>query len=419
MTRVEAAVGSPTRRSEKWLAGMDATARWGAVGLMLGVPTSIALVNIGIFFMLVGWALSGRWDRKFAIVRSHPITLPCVGLFALVLVGTLYTEAPDTVVWKHLYVYSKFPMMLVLLTVFDDALWRSRAMAAFVIGSVITLLSTYANIWVQVPWSDSQGQGLGVSHHVFNDYIAQGLAMAVFVAWCFVRCSTESGLRARVLLALLAGLTIFSITHLLAGRTGQLVLLSMAAVMALVSAPARWRIPAVLAVFVVGVSILLSSSLLQDRVLQAWADFQHYNDGGVTTTSIGARLDMWSNAWNMFIESPLWGQGTGGYQAISSQIYRDPSHCRLSCIHPHNQYLFFAVEHGLPGLILYAWLLVAVARHAMRSVAGERAMLAGFLTILFVDGFINGPFWVTTERHLFASMLPLLMATWAARWSDR
>ena len=41
-----------------------------------------------------------------------------------------------------------------------------------------------------------------------------------------------------------------------------------------------------------------------------------------------------------------------------------------------------------------------------------RNLLVAFLAILFVDSFINGPFWVTTERHLFASVLPLLLAGW-------
>ena len=44
--------------------------------------------------------------------------------------------------------------------------------------------------------------------------------------------------------------------------------------------------------------------------------------------------------------------------------------------------------------------------------ARYRNLLVAFLAMLFVDSFINGPFWVTTERHLFASVLPLLLAGW-------
>lgn len=401
---------------EPWFArvqaGMDSLARWSAVALMLGVPTSIALVNITLFLLLVGWCFSGGFERKFAAIRANPITLPSLGLFALVLLGALYTEAAGAVVRSHLYVYSKLPLMLLLLTLFDDQLWRRRAMGAFVIGCVITLVSTYANIWVEVPWSDSHQRGFGVSHHVFNDYIAQGLAMSVFVAWCLVQSFAARSRTLQVGFVALTALAIFSITHLLAGRTGQLVVLSMCGVMVLVNAPSRWRLPAVLVVMLVGSLLLLSSPLLRERVLQAWLDFNRYSDEGVVSTSIGARLDMWKNAWSMFLDSPIWGQGTGGYRMISSQIYADVTQCGVSCIHPHNQYLFFAVEHGLLGLGAYVLLLVALVRGAIRCQRGPRAMLAGFLTVLVVDGFINSPFWVTTERHLFASMLPLLMASW-------
>ncbi|MBT9465980.1 O-antigen ligase family protein [Hydrogenophaga sp.] len=393
---------------------MDSLARWSAVALMLGVPTSIALVNIGLFLLLVGWTFSGSFDRKFAVIRANPITLPSLALFGLVLLGVLHTEAPDAVVRSHLYVYSKLPMMLVLLTLFDDVLWRRRAMAAFVIGSVITLVSTYANIWIEVPWSDSHERGFGVTHHVFNDYIAQGLAMSVFVAWCLAQNFAARSRVVQVGFVALTALAVFSITHLLAGRTGQLVVLSMCGVMALVKAPPHWRLPAVLVVMFGGCLLLLSSPLLRERVLQAWMDFNLYSSEGVVSTSIGARLDMWKNAWNMFLDSPLWGQGTGGYRVISSRIYADASQCGVSCIHPHNQYLFFAVEHGLLGLTAYGLLLWALIRGAIRCQGGERAMLAGFSTVLILDGFINGPFWVTTERHLFASMLPLLMASWPA-----
>ncbi|MDZ4130587.1 MAG: hypothetical protein U1E02_41415, partial [Hydrogenophaga sp.] len=165
---------------------LDFSAKVGAVMLLLGVPTSIALVNIGILLILIGWFLSGRWRWKFDVIRRHPITLPAVLLTALVLLGITYTDAPKAYINHHLYVYSKLPLMLMLLTLFHDPRWQRHGLLAFAIGSVITVVSTYANIWFQVPWSDSHNQGMGVSHHVFNDYIAQGLAMSFFTALALV-----------------------------------------------------------------------------------------------------------------------------------------------------------------------------------------------------------------------------------------
>lgn len=391
---------------------MDNTAKGGAVALLLGVPTSIALVNIGILLVLIGWFLSGRWRWKFDVIRRNPITLPAVLLSALVLIGITYTDAPRAYLGHHLYVYSKLPLMLMLLTLFHDPRWQRRGLLAFVAGSVITVASTYANIWFTVPWSDSNNQGFGVSHHVFNDYIAQGLAMSFFTALAVVIALDARRPSLRWAWALVAALTVFSITHLLQGRTGQVVLLAMFCALAWVAPPARWRVR-VLALVVLAMGVLfLSSPLLRERVAEVLTDLAQYTEAGVLTTSTGFRLEMWKNAMEMFLLSPLWGHGTASYRVLSELIYTDPGVCSVSCFHPHNQFLFLAVEFGVFGLVFYVMLMQRALAAAFKLGPRYRNLLVAFLAILFVDSFINGPFWVTTERHLFASVLPLLMAGW-------
>lgn len=391
---------------------MGLIACWGAVALMLGVPTSIALVNIGIFLVIVGWVLSGRYRAKWNLIKGNPITLPCVLLSALVLLGCLYSGAPSAYLGKHLYVYSKLPLMLMLLTVLHETLWQRRALAAFALGSLITLISTYVNIWFDVPWSETHNQGFGVSHNVFNDYIAQALAMSVFVIVSVVYALDAIDRRAKALWVFITVLTVFSITHLLASRTGQVVIAAMLASMAFVSLPAarRWAALALLGVLVC--MVFFSSPLLRGRVDLALQEISSYMSGDTALTSIGARLDMWKISLQMFVDSPLWGHGTGSYRLLAEQIYTDRVVCATSCIHPHNQFLFFGVEYGLLGLFAYAFFLWRPFVYGLQRAPRERLMMVAFMTIMFVDSFINGPLWVTTERHLFASILPLLMAGW-------
>jgi O-antigen ligase len=396
----------------RFQSAMDQTARWAAVALLLGAPTSIALVNISVLLILVCWPLSGRYAEKWALIRQHPITLPSLLLFALVLVGIAYTDAPRSTIGTHLYVYSKFPMMLMLLTLLHEPRWQNRALVAFAVGALITLVSTYANIWVEVPWSDSHLRGFGVSHNIFNDYIAQGLAMSFFTALAVVYALEARGRAARVAWSVVAMFTVFSITHLLQGRTGQAVLLAMFCALALVSVPVVWRWRSLAAVLLLTALLFASSPLLRQRILSGFAEFGQYLDGGVVNTSIGARLDMWKNAWEMFVASPIWGHGTGGYRVYSLQFYNDAGQCAISCVHPHNQFLFFAAEHGVFGLLAYVWLLQRALAAGLAQQGRYRLLAAAFMAILLVDSFINGPFWVTTERHFFASMLPLLLAGW-------
>ncbi len=391
---------------------MDVTAKTGAVVLLLGVPTSIALVNIGILLILIGWFLSGRWRWKFEVIRHHPITLPALLLSALVLIGITHTDAPRAYINHHLYVYSKLPLMLMLLTLFHDPRWQRWGLLAFAVGSVITVTSTYANIWFEVPWSDSHNQGLGVTHHVFNDYIAQGLAMSFFTALALVIAIDAREKSIRWAWVLVAAFTVFSITHLLQGRTGQVVLFAMFCALAAVAVPAAWRWRALVLVVLATAVLFFSSTLLRERVTSLFAEFSQYTDAGVFTTSTGYRLDMWKNALEMFMSNPLWGHGTAGYRVLSERIYADTVVCAVSCVHPHNQFLLLAVDFGVLGLVGYVLLLQRSFMASFELTVRYRNLLVAFLAILFVDSFINGPFWVTTERHLFASVLPLLLAGW-------
>lgn len=396
----------------RFQSSMDLTAKCGAVALLLGVPTSIALVNIGILFILIGWFMSGRWRWKVDVIRHNPITLPVVLLSALVLVGLTYTDAPKAYFGHHLYVYSKLPLMLMLLTLLHEPRWQRLGLLAFAAGSLITVASTYANIWFDVPWSDSHNQGFGVSHHVFNDYIAQGLAMSFFTALASVIALDARSPAKRWTWVMVAVFTVFSITHLLQGRTGQVVLLAMFCALAWTASPAQWRTRMLTLVVVTMVALFLSSPLLRERVTSVFTEFAQYTDAGVLATSTGFRLDMWKKALEFFLSSPLWGHGTASYRLLTEQIYADSGVCAVSCFHPHNQFLFLAVEFGVLGLVAYVMLMQRSLVAAFELTARYRNLLVAFLAILFVDSFINGPFWVTTERHLFASVLPLLMAGW-------
>lgn len=72
------------------------------------------------------------------------------------------------------------------------------------------------------------------------------------------------------------------------------------------------------------------------------------------------RLDMYQAGWQMFMEKPLKGWGSEG--RIQPEIAR-----RISSFHPeyylfHNTFLELAVERGIIGLALYAWLMACFFR---------------------------------------------------------
>lgn len=116
----------------------------------------------------------------------------------------------------------------------------------------------------------------------------------------------------------------------------------------------------------VGISVLTFYQPGSSELAERFAD----------RSPVDFRLDMYRAGWQMFTEKPLKGWGSEG--RIQPEIER-----RISNFHPeyylfHNTYLELAVERGLLGLGLYAWLMFCFFR-LRREPEGEYESDPGFL----------------------------------------
>ena len=205
-------------------------------------------------------------------------------------------------------------------------------------------------------------------------------------------------------------ISVFSITHLLIGRTGQIVCLIglLAVVISANSIRRSLIIAGVLIIFIV--LLWISSPIISHRFSLIISEINAYHHG-VEMTSIGARLAMWKASWIFFWDEPLFGHGTGSYRLLSEGVFTDKEMCKISCVHPHNQFLFFGVEHGLIGILIYGWLFIATFKIAKQVDLKNKLILMGLLAIIFVDSFINSPFWISSERNFYISVLALAMTS--------
>jgi tetratricopeptide (TPR) repeat protein/O-antigen ligase len=115
------------------------------------------------------------------------------------------------------------------------------------------------------------------------------------------------------------------------------------------------------------------------------------------------RLDLWRSAAEIFLEQPLVGAGPGLY-GTALRTHRDPLLARDHILTAHNLYLNTAAEMGIPGLLVGAWLLLALARAWWRRwraespgtstwwrLLGLGAALAGLAAQSLVDTFVEPP----------------------------
>lgn len=91
-------------------------------------------------------------------------------------------------------------------------------------------------------------------------------------------------------------------------------------------------------------------------------------------STVAYRRQIWEASWELFKENPL-GTGSGGFRR-AERLQR-----RLPAIHAHNQLLQIAVEQGIPGLLLFGWVVYLGFSGPAKTVMerGVRAALCGQL----------------------------------------
>ncbi|MCK4326211.1 O-antigen ligase family protein, partial [bacterium] len=146
------------------------------------------------------------------------------------------------------------------------------------------------------------------------------------------------------------------------------------------------RILIILAAVLVFFSLLLPDSVISRA--KSMAELQ----------SQELRISDWRVALNMIEDYPFSGIGLGDAYLTTAPKYK-PGHLFRR---PHNLYLYQAVAVGIPGLVVYIWLLLSFFRSGLRILrAGGKegtlllaSILAGVVGILIAS---------LTDEHFHAS----------------
>lgn len=126
-----------------------------------------------------------------------------------------------------------------------------------------------------------------------------------------------------------------------------------------------------------------------------------------------SRARPWTHAWNLFMESPLFGHGTGSTQfliALDKTIPPEPYY-----VHTHNLFLQVGTETGILGVAILLWFLVTGSKFFYSTFVNSNyegrlrlAAISGSIsTVLIhhlVDYFFGSPIYSVTVLFLAASV---------------
>ncbi|NDF48966.1 MAG: O-antigen ligase family protein [Betaproteobacteria bacterium] len=343
------------------------------------------------------------WD----LIRATPLLWFPIAIYLLVLLQAPTSPADTSDVLEHLRKYARLLFLVFFFLVFVGQERRQQvALQGFTAAMVLIVVVT----WIRIVWSSpllgSQTDGSAF----FGDHITQNIMVAFFTLIAFQNARKSKTRPMRIVWGALLLLSVLSITHYSIGRTGQILLL--AVWISYVAFMLRGIKLMMACAFIASLSWISynSSDHLKSRFEQAVSEARSADTDRLT--SIAHRLYNYQTTPRMIAEKPIFGHGTGAYHTQICRFIDHPEQCSNFQRHPHNQFLFFAAEHGLIGCAFYIAFVLGLFVCAFRSGArpAARVMLFAFAVMLFINSFINSPLFSSRESQFFALMAALLIA---------
>jgi O-antigen ligase len=381
-------------------------ALWIAVAIGVSLPISTALDTILVVALLACWIASGPYRDQWAALRANSfVRFPCF-VFLLYVAGTTYSSAGAEEIVHALDKAAVILLIPVLIALRPTRELRERAELGFMAAMLLTLALSFL-IWLGAVPGGGLLKGIEEDPTVFKMHITHGVLMA-FAALMFAsRARAALSSTWKIGLAVAAGLAAFNVLFMVHGRTGQVVLLVLAAY-ALI-AWYRWRgvaMAAGLGAAMAATVYLAPSSALHERVQVTLAEIEDWRAGKPAQLR-NLRLESWGNSVEIVRQHPLIGVGTGGFAgAYARQV--EGTGMRVVG-QPESQYLLTAVQLGLVGLAALVALFAGQWRLAARLETRADTELARGLVLTLAVGCLFNSFLLDHTEALFYAWLSGLL----------
>lgn len=322
----------------------------------------------GVVIAAVLWiiALVPTIDMS-TLLRSlkRPISVLPIAMFALALVGTLWSDAP----WgERLYALGPTLKFLLLPLLFYHCQRSPRGLWVFVafLASCAVLM---AGSWLVdfVPGLSlklyfSRGPFYPTSGILVRNYIDQSQEFTLCTVALAYPALTLLRAKRFWLAGLLAAIALSFLVNMMfvvVSRTALVTMPIMLALFALLHLRLRTAMAGLCAAPLLAVVVWNVSPPLRDTVERFFSDYQRtalQND----ESGIGSRLIFWQKSLRFFAEAPVFGHGTGSTRGLFERAAIGETGARAMVVaNPHNQTLNVAVQWGVVGIaVLYAFWLV-------------------------------------------------------------
>lgn len=392
-----------------------------AVAVSVGL--SMAWVSIGKFALFVFGLSILIWRYFIATDKTEdkhskpPKNTSRAILLVLTIfaISLFWTTADMSESVGSLAKYGKLMTILLLPLLLKSRQEVIYALTAFVAAQVFLVSSSWALFWgLPVPWATSKI----VSYYaVFSTYLDQGLMGATTAAICWHLRALAPGRFGKYFAVLMVLVFLANVLFVLIGRSGHVVSIVLLSLAVMWQLPIRHRwtvpvIPIVLLLFFYSVSPKVQNRT--DMVKKEIQSFSLEKGESLTSgTSSGVRLQLWSRAIKSISENPVVGSGIGSwsneYNRIETQL-NPQGEMVGERGNPHQEYLHWGVQLGLPGLALLLFLFVSIFQDSKAGDVAVARATQSVVAALAVSCLFNSSIYDALIGDFFCVALGLLLA---------
>ncbi|MCX8031545.1 MAG: O-antigen ligase family protein [Thermodesulfovibrionales bacterium] len=344
-------------------------------------------------FVIFIWTLSGAFIRDYKKWLLQSWSPPVLVFIVLLWIGLLWSND----VQKGLQFAIKSYYWLFAFAIASIPYEKNQYFIySFIFGLSINVLVSLMQFLGVLPYfKEDFATGFLTG---FNPYISYSLILVhgMLILSFLFNTTKKKSLKALIIFFLVAYILNLSIIH---GRSGYFAFILLSPII-IYNIIGKKKLFTILLTSLTIVLLFLLSPTVQHRLSLIKSEIILYYQGE-KNTSVGLRLHMWDGAIKIFLDNPLIGVGTGGFEKALQQYSPEPPLWGLE--QPHNSFLFMATNFGIFGIFSLLWLFTVYLKKGWKF----RNNLSGYSMLMFGTILIIGSM---TDTQIFSRITGILFA---------
>lgn len=291
--------------------------------------------------------------------KGQPLFLSSIAFILILAISTTWSVVTLTEALNSLWGWRKILLLPISLVLFQETIWKDRALKGFVFFSIVACIASYILFLLNYQVHGWEA-GVLVRNHATQGMIFSIAAFVMFIKSVIFPTKLEKIKTAMLFLAILA--LVINVSFITPGRSGYVVLLALtiASLVGYVMTYRKTNSAIIFSAFLIAALILMSPKV-HEGFSKGLNEMQNA-DKIAEATSMGQRVKLWGNTIEMIKEKPLLGVGLGGFtKAYSERMKNAPEWQKVTLHDPHNQFLKIVAELGLIGFIFFLYMLASAA----------------------------------------------------------